>query len=193
MNLYWEIDAQRLVSGLDDGTEPGYLVFPARDVIPIRLFVVERDSIEDSFVATTLGSGETITFQGKATPASASELWNTAGASWEQDADDLAYEGTLDLNTDALVAAIASLANKMVYGEICMLKSSRHRYSTRFLVQVRNDVIRDDTVTPAATDKWKTIDGVLHLYNADQDKWIPVKSRGAAGQESVELGPGVTA
>lgn len=197
MNIFWQYPNRKLVKGLSDPVEPVELFMAARDIVPITLALVDRTSIADAFTAETLTEDDDLIIALKETTNSASNLAYEADWTYNADADAPRYTAELDLNTAALIAAMGSRDRISVFGGLAITRTIggelRHLYSTQFKIVIENDVVRDDTVAPAPSAKYKDIDGVLHIYNSDQSKFIPILSQGSADEQHVDLGTGVDA
>jgi len=189
MNICWDYDNMALVRALTDPRPPSLITLPCRDIVPVDLYLASRSSIADAFTAGTLGDGETLVFKGKESPGDGDPLWSATADDWTLNSTTGAYEADVDLLTADMVTAITGKKKLRVYGELSIRDANdRDYYSTQFVVELINDVNREGDVTAAASDNAKFIDGVLHIYNATQDKWFPVRNVGAAGQETLEIG-----
>jgi len=190
MNIYWEIDYRRLATGTRDDTVIGRIAMPARDLVPVNIRIVDRDYVYEEYTVSELADDETIRFGAKSAFDDATYLFDeTTWTLDDTDSDDPFYEGELDLNTNELVSAIGTTPTLTVWGELAVVKDSRNYHTTRFLIDVANDVVRtESTPSTEVTDKFRIIDGVPYVYNADQDKYLPLRSTGDANAATLELG-----
>ena len=193
MNIYWEIDYTRIVSGLSDPRVPRRLEMASGDIVPVRIYVVERDSIAEPFTTQVLDAAYDIKVAAKLTAAGGTYLIYEDTFEAVVSGDYTYYSGELDLGTAELSAALIGKSAVSVAFEVTLVKNDRNYSTTTIPLRITNDVIDSASLPTAINDNIKLIEGVLHIYNVAQEKWFPVTVGGADGAEHIDLGEGVEA
>jgi len=192
VNLYWEIDERRFVAGLSDPRVVELFEMPAGDVVPVRIYMVERSSIADPFSTVVLAAADEIVVSAKATAANAESLL------YEDEFEEITvgaytyYSGELDLNTKEIGAAIGGQRTLTVLFEVALnrIADDTQRYSTAVRLRLVNNIINVSTFPTTASENVKFVNNVLHIRNETTGDWHPMVAQGADGQEHINLGEG---
>lgn len=143
MNLYWDMQEQKLVTGLTDSRKITRLTFVLRDYIPVSLYLLEAQSnINEPYAVTSITAGHAIKFGAKealtdATYLSEQATWTETGSG-----SDLYYAGSIPLDDAALIAALVGETSLDLYAEFTTQDGDgKHYLSTQFTLRVIPDVI----------------------------------------------------
>lgn len=177
MNIFWDIQNRKLVSGFSAVSALGSMTLVLRDVYPITLAICDPSTAAYgvNYVARPLAAGESIAFALKP-PASLSGDSLIPSGSWVLSGAGTAarYAGTWNLNTQPLAAALGSLTTLALKAEFTIIGSDNaHQCSTQFDVNVIPDVYRAADVGAAAlhnfVEAFTDSDGInkLRFVNAD--------------------------
>lgn len=192
MNIFWEIDERRFVAGLSDPRVLNLVEMPAGDLVPLRIYIVERSSIADLFSTVPVASGSEIVVSAKATAASTSSLFLEDEFEETGVGTYTYYSGELDLNTEEIAAALGTKATVTVIMEIAWRRTAddAQSYSTTIRLKLHNNIINISDVPVTASANIKFINNVLHIRNETTGLWHPVVADGAIGEQHFDLGEG---
>ena len=118
MNLYWEIDERRFVAGLSDPRILNLIEMPAGDIVPIRVYIVERSSVADPFTTQAITTGHELLISAKETASNGTTLFTEDDFSETEVGSYTYYAGDLNLNTEEIVAACSGKNTLTVLMEI---------------------------------------------------------------------------
>lgn len=178
MNIYWDIVNRKLVVGLSDSQPLGSMELVGRDKVYVDLYLVQPTTTAGAYYeAVAAPAGWLPAFSVKAATLDGDLLaWQTV---WTLQGDTGHYQGTIDLNTSEMVAALAALTDSTSLSCTCEFylvdSNSYKRASTQTPLTVLAPVIEGDETDPTSVFlgnpqiKEETIGGqkVLILYNSD--------------------------
>lgn len=186
MQIYWDFENLLVVRGLRDNRSIDFKM-PARDIVPTSIAVVGRSSVADPFVASQLAAGESLLFTARESLSESENYFYEDSFTYNGDSTDPRYAADVELNTNPLLESLGALSQKIALAEISIVKATRKYYTTRIPITFQN-AYGDGAAPSSAEHAPKIVNGVWHLWNEDQEKFFPITSRGAAGEETLEHG-----
>ena len=192
MNLYWEIDERRFVAGLSDPRVLDMLDMPAADIVPLRIYIVERESIADPFSTQSISNDFDIVVAAKVTAGSANYLFFEDEFTDVEHGNYTYYSAELDLHTEEIAAAMGNKQTLTVIMEIALRRKSddAQLYSTTIRLKLANNIINITDAPIVSTENIKFINNILHIRNQTTGEWHPVEVDGEAGQQHIKVGEG---
>jgi len=143
MNIFWDIQGQQLIPGLNGGGAITLYTVVLRDVWPVSLYLcAEQSNINVPYAVSAITSGHAVKFGAKSaltatTYLSEQATWTSAGSGSTQ-----RYEASIPLDGAALIAAMTGLMALDLIAEFTTRDADGNEYlSTQFNITVVPDVI----------------------------------------------------
>jgi len=151
MNMFWNLQNQQLVAGLNSNVQVTGYSFYLRDVLPISLaLVTEQASETQPYAVTALEATQSIKFGAKAAASDTEFLFSEA--TWTDNGSalpDTRYTADVSLNTAALIAALGSLSSLVVIGEFTIQNADNsNELTTQFNITIKPDIIKGTEGVP---------------------------------------------
>ena len=143
MNIYWDIENQRIVAGLNSRSLVTQFNFFLRDTIPVDLILcAPQANVNQPYSVQSLDVGDSIRFGAKAAVTDSAFLFSCASWVASGSGTTQKYTGSFQMNTAALIAALGSLASLAVKAEFTIVQpDNSHALTTQFSIVVYPDVI----------------------------------------------------
>lgn len=143
MNLYWDLQDQKLVYGLTNSRKVERVTYVLRDFVPVSLYLLETQAnVNQPYTVRAITSGHAIKFGAKA--ALTDETYLSELATWTEtgSGQGLYYAGSIPLNSAALIAAMVGVLELDLIAELTTQDGDgKHYLSTQFTLRVKPDVI----------------------------------------------------
>lgn len=152
--LYWDMQNQQMITGLNSATAISQFNFVLRDTLPVVLRVVAAQAnINVPYVVTAIDAGKSIKFGAKALATYMTDTeFLFSQATWTQSGSGVntIYSANLSLNTAALIAALSTSAYLDCKAEFTILNgSNENELSTQFTMRICPDVIKNTEGVPS--------------------------------------------
>lgn len=154
MNIYWDLQSQKLVPSLTSASKIERFDFVLRDILPVTLRVCNEQSKNNApYVVTAIDAGKTIKFGAKALASYQTDtdflfseaVWTEAGSGTST-----TYSADISLNTAALIAALGTSAYLDCKIEFTIQNSSNeNELSTQSIFRIYPDVIKGTEGVPS--------------------------------------------
>jgi len=213
MNIFWNIEDHEYVAGLSDSNLVDRFDWILRDVVAVRLYIVTPSAVDQTYTPASAPAG----FEPRFALKKSGELDNdplAASADWAQtlDADGkVCYDGTIDLNTALLIAAVGTATELDLIGEFTLQDAAGlNRDSSQVTVRIKPDVNRAGEQAPAGgSSLYGTLDAryvqvhedqafiqrknkLDYIYIAGSGLWYPIVGTIEDGIPKLTLGEGVS-
>jgi len=157
MNVFWDINSQKLVSGLSASPASSIKSYSMilRDYNAIMLYVVAPTvptSANQPFTPMVIDAGASISFAMK-DPAHLELGPLVSCVVWTPGTDALGnptYSGQWILNTADLITFMGAKSSATLRAEFTLVQGGNDQFSTQFDVVITPDVIRDSDGVPAS-------------------------------------------
>ena len=157
MNVFWNINSQTIVSGLNASPASSIKSYSMilRDYNAITLYVVAPTvptSANQPFTPMVIDAGASISFAMK-DPANLQNNPLVSCVVWTPGVDALSnpiYSGQWILNTADLITFMGAKSSATLRAEFTLVQGGNDQFSTQFDVVITPDVIRDSDGVPAS-------------------------------------------
>jgi len=216
MNMFWDLQNQRLVTGLYSTATVASYSLVLRDKVPVSLaLVTPQASATQPYAVTELSSGQSIRFGAKKVVTDSGFV--VSAFTWADNGLALPsrrYTADIDLNTAELIAAIGALSTLAIVAEFTILNGDgSNELSTQFTINIKPDVIvgtegsatsaddiafatpgyvtdQDNAIKTPTSGLYRLKNGALQLYNSTTGLYHTLTLAGAAGSEYPSFGAG---
>ncbi len=189
LNLYYVIADGIFVRSLTDPRQVTTVPMPAQDSVPVSIFVVQRDTLDEAFSVTDLDACENLIFAG------VENIGDTNSMFYEdaflQTASGDPYVADVDLNTAVLIAALGTNDRLAIPAQLTVQITATlaNTESARLRIMIVGAAITSG-LTPSPSNNGPRIDanGDLWLYNDVTAEYHKLELNGAEGQTTVRVG-----
>jgi len=216
--IFWAANEQKFVQSLYTQATVSRYDFVLRDTLPITLRVVSAQAVQGQpWIAGAVDAGRSILFGAKTLSGYATEttfLFSQATWTASGSGSSTIYSAEINLNTEALIAAIGTASYLDCKVEFTLLNGANHELSTQCTWRIVRDVISGSEGISAAAylpiaqaldengnrivrivDGAGTLVGVKkngcdYNYCADDGKWYPTVIKIVDGVAVHSLGAG---
>lgn len=150
MNIYWDKSSRKIVRSTTDITEIVDSKLVVRDSEPISVAFMTATGVTNTpYTPGALAAGESKIILAIKKTRDGAYLGYSDALTPTGEGAALRYGGTLNLNTQEAIAALAADDSIECTGELTVLLSDgSHRYSTQFSIKIYKDIIRGETPLP---------------------------------------------
>lgn len=216
MDMYWYKDDQQIVVGLNSTRQVTRYDWFMRDVLPIKLYIVEKQaSTNVPFFVSDIEAEESIAFGAKADYNETTFLFSQATWTAQGSGESRYYSADISLNTAELIAAVGTDDFLDIIGEFTVVRADNsNALTTQFNIRVTQDIISgsegvptseypvvaqyiDDSGTPAV--RLVNSEGVAvclfkngspYVFISETGLWYPLTGKIQDGQPTPAFGAG---
>jgi len=152
MNIYWDTQNREFVKSLTQGQVVSRIDWFMRDQQYVLLYLTTPSDEDQSYVPYEVPVGWTVKFGCVVDPGDAYLVYEGA---WTKHDTETAYEATVNLDTEELIAAVGSAAKLDLIAEFTLQDVEGNTKDTAQInLQIKPDVIFAGALEPTSAESW---------------------------------------